>query len=57
MSFEEICKAYVSIGFSAFIRTFSFFLVAILCKIKFLLFVIMGFTNVVKNPCFEAILP
>jgi hypothetical protein len=28
-----------------------------LCKIKFLLFVIMGFTNVVKNPCFEAILP
>ncbi len=57
MSFEEFCKAYVSIGFLAFIRTFSFFLVAILCKIKYLLFVIMGFTNVVKKPCFETILP
>jgi hypothetical protein len=50
MSFDEFCKAYVSIGILAFTRTFAFFLVAILCEIKFLLSVVMGFTNVVKKP-------
>jgi hypothetical protein len=57
MSFDEFCKAYVSIGFLAFIRKFAFFLVAILCEIKFVLFIVMGFTNVVKKPRVEAILP